>query len=243
MGRLHQIIAVEKGVKSKTDKAVTDAYHLAQKPELFTGLTRTYEAAVDGDERKPPESKKIQHTATEIVAAVRAAMAELMDVTATKDASNATAKASVFVGGTALLADVPVTSLLFLEKRLTDLRTFVSKMPTLDPAESWTMDPAQGYYITPETETASIRKVNKPLVAVAATDKHPAQVAMVSEDVVAGYWRQRKSSAAMPVPEQASTLARIDTLIRAVKIAREEANSVEIVERKIGDKVLDFIFA
>jgi len=45
---------------------------------------------------------------------------------------------------TPLLADVPVTYLLFLEKQLTDLRTFVDKLPVLDPSVVWLQDPSSG---------------------------------------------------------------------------------------------------
>ena len=37
-----------------------------------------------------------------------------------------------------------MTYLLFLEKQLTDLHTFVKKLPVLDAAESWVQRPVDG---------------------------------------------------------------------------------------------------
>ncbi len=243
MAKLHQILAIEKGVKSSADKALTQAYHTIQKPELFSGLVRTYQPLDDEGERRPPESKKIQYTASELIKQAKDAVRDLIDITATKDATNTRAKANLVVGGTLLASDVPVTTLLFLEKRLTDVRTFVSKLPTLDPAETWILNPATGQYETTETQSGSTKKVNEPVMLAAATEKHPAQVQLVQKDVLVGYWHQRKLSAAMPVTEQSKLLDRIDLLLRSIKMAREEANSVEAADQKIGDRIMDYVFS
>lgn len=49
----------------------------------------------------------------------------LFDVTATKDWANCEARADVTVDGWVLVSAVPVSCLLFLEKRLTDIYAFV----------------------------------------------------------------------------------------------------------------------
>ncbi len=38
MARLNQIIAVEKGVKSRSFQELTEAHHALQKPALLTGI-------------------------------------------------------------------------------------------------------------------------------------------------------------------------------------------------------------
>ncbi len=242
MARLHQIIAVEKSVKSRAEKALTEAYHLVQKPELFVGLTRTYEPLEDTGEQKPAESKKIQFTAKQMIDKAREAVTELLDVTATKDSGNTQATGSVVVGGSVLLSDVPVTTLLFLEKRLTDIRTFVTAIPVLDSAESWDFEPSQGYFVTKPSKSGSNKKVAEVVTLAPATEKHPAQAQIVNKDVLAGYWTQRKLSAALPAPEQAKFLARVDALIRAVKLAREEANASTVDDKHVGAKVFAYIF-
>lgn len=242
MSRLHQIIAVEKGVKGGTEKALTEAYHVIQKPELFNGLDRTYEPATETDERRPAESKKVQFSADTMIQKARAAVTELMDITATKDAANTQAKADIVVGGAVLATGVPVTTLLFLEKRLTDVRTFVSKLPTLDPAETWVRDPNTGHYVTEARETASTREDVEFVTVATATDKHAAQIQPKKKTVISGYWKQRRISGALAATDQQAFLERTDALLRAVKLAREEANSTTAEERKIGAKLLAYIF-
>ena len=43
MAKLNQIIAVEKGVKSKSFQDLTEAHHAVQKPTLLSGLSRVYQ--------------------------------------------------------------------------------------------------------------------------------------------------------------------------------------------------------
>ena len=42
MAKLNQIIAVEKGVKSRSFQELTEAHHALQKPTLLSGISRTY---------------------------------------------------------------------------------------------------------------------------------------------------------------------------------------------------------
>ena len=62
--KLNQIIAVSKGVKSETLRALTDAHRDVQKQPLLSGISRTYQPKDDEGERLPSESTKVQLTAT-----------------------------------------------------------------------------------------------------------------------------------------------------------------------------------
>ena len=44
MTKLNQIIAVEKGVKSKSFQELTEAHHNVQKAALLSGLSRKYKS-------------------------------------------------------------------------------------------------------------------------------------------------------------------------------------------------------
>ena len=167
----------------------------------------------------------------------------MFDVVATREKTNTVAKASIVLDGDTLVADVPANVLLFLEKQLVDLVTFIRKLPTLDPAETWHYDSASDCYVTEPTQTTRTKKIPKNHVLAAATDKHPAQVQMYHEDVVAGTWTTRKFSGALEVRVVSDMLARVQKLQAAVKMAREEANTCEAVDLKIGDKVLGYVFA
>ena len=65
---------------------------------------------------------------------------------------------------------------------------------------------------------------------------------MYMEDVTVGVWTTVKYSGAIPAAEKNAMLERVRKLQVAVKEAREEANSIEVEKKKIGDNVLGYIF-
>lgn len=241
--RLSQIVAVQKAVATTANRAVTDGYHTLQKAPLVTGISRTYQPKDEEGERLPPESTKVQVKASDVVAMTAREMTRLFDVTATKDWGNCEAKADVVVDNVALLTGVPVSYLLFLEKQLTDLATIVKTVPLLDPAEEWSHDPATGAWRTAPTQTMRTRKVPRNHVKAEATDRHPAQVEMYFEDVSVGTWTTTKFSGAMDAATRAALLGRIEKLHHAVKFAREEANTTEVRDQKVGETIFDYLLA
>src|SRR3954452_8735744 len=243
MARLNQIIAVEKGVKSRSFQELTDAHHVLQKPALLAGISRTYRPKDEEGEQLPPESTRVQVKAEEIMRQTATILTRLFDVTATKDWTNCVARADVVVDGTPLLRDVPVSYLLFLEKQLVDLLTFVRKLPVLDAAESWLYDASADCFATEPTQTTRTKKLPRNHVKAEATDKHPAQVEVYNEDIVVGYWKTVKFSGALPAKRVNELVERVEKLQQAVKFAREEANAAEVVDEKTGKKVFDYLFA
>lgn len=242
MPKLNQIIAVEKSVKSRSFQELTEAHHALQKPALLTGISRNYRPKDEEGEQLPPESTRVQVKAEEIIQSTARILANLFDVTATKDWTNCEARADVVVGEQVLIKDAPVSYLLFLEKQLVDLNTFVRKLPVLDASESWSFDPGADCYATEPVQTVRTKKIPRNHVKAEATEKHPAQVEVYYEDVTVGYWRTVKFSGALPAQRVHELLNRIQKLQQAVKFAREEANSVEAKEQKIGEKFFNYLF-
>jgi len=242
LAKLNQIIAVEKGIKGRSFQELTEAHHAVQKPALLSGLSRTYQAKDEEGEQLPPESTKVQVRAEEMLRQTAATLTRLFDVTATKDATNCVARADVTVDGRTLLTDVPVTYLLFLEKQLTDLHTFVRKLPTLDAAEAWSYNDSADSWSTDPVRTIRTKKVPRNHVKAEATEKHPAQVEVYYEDIPVGYWTTVKFSGALPAKRVSELLDRVDKLKEAVKFAREEANNTEAVDKHVGDKVFGYLF-
>ena len=243
MAKLNQIIAVEKSVKSKSFQDLTEAHHAVQKPTLLSGLARMYQPKDEEGEQLPPESTKVQIKSEEILRDTAATLTRLFDVTATKDWANCHAKADVTVDGQVLLRDVPVTYLLFLEKQLTDLHTFVKKLPVLDAAESWTFDASADCYRTDAVRTIRTKKVPRNHVKAEATEHHPAQVEVYYEDIPVGYWSTTKFSGSLPARRVRELIARVEKLQAAVKFAREEANGAEVTDQRVGDAVFGYLFA
>jgi len=243
MTRLNQIIAAEGGSKKRAEQQITETYQYLQKDDLFAGLTRVYSPVADDGERLPSETKIVQRTADEAYSTMSESWVDLFDLTLTKDAANMAATADIIVDGSILVEAVPVTTLLFLEKRLVDVRTVISETPTLDPAFVWTeSDSGEGQYQAESTETARTKKIPKNHVKSEATDKHPAQVETYHEDVVVGTWSAQKFSGAIPARTRTELMSRVTKLINAVKFAREEANSNEIVEQQMGEALMNYVF-
>ena len=128
------------------------------------------------------------------------------------------------------------------EKKLVDVKTFISKLPVLDPAESWIYNPGTGYWHSAPLET--MRQIKKPvfLTVAVATDKHQAQVVRETEDVFTGKWTTTKLSGAIPATRRDALLAQVNELTEAVKRAREEANSMTITDVNIGADILSYLF-
>ncbi len=243
MPRLNQIIAVEKGIKSQTMRELTDAHHLLQKESQLAGISRTYRPRDEDGEQYPPESTRVQVKTQDVIRRTTDLLTRLFDVVATKDYANCEAKADVVVAGNVLLEKVPVSYLLFLEKQLNDLHTFVKKLPVLDPSETWSFDNASDSYATEAIQTIKTKKIPRNHVKAEATENHPAQVEVYYEDVVVGNWRTIKYSGALPAARVNELLARVELLQEAVKFACEAANNYEVSDQKVGKTIFDFLFA
>ena len=239
--KLNQIIAIEKGVKNTTDRALTDLYHDLDKPALMAGISRSYQPNDDAGETLPPESTRVQVMCEDVLAAAAKTLTRLLDVTAAKDYANTIARADVVVDGVILVEKAPVPYLLFLEKQLIGLLSFVNRLPTLDPAKRWTFDEAQNAYQADRVQVTRGKKVPRNHVMAPATDRHPAQVQVFHEDVIVGVWTKIEYSGALPVRRVAELRERVEKLQQAVKFAREDANGTEAADQKVGAKVFGYL--
>lgn len=242
MAKLNQIIAIEKGIKSKSVQQLAESQKNLQKASLFSGISRTYRPKDEDGEQLPPESNKVQVKADEIIRETTEILTKLFDITATKDWTNCHARADVVVDGQTLLTQVPVSYLLFLEKQLTDLQAFLKKLPTLDPSETWNFDPNSDCWATEPIQTLKTFKMPRNHVKAEATEHHPAQVEVYYEDVTIGYWRTVKFSGALPQARIHELMNRLEKLQQAVKFAREEANNTEAEEQRVGAKIFQYLF-
>jgi len=241
--KLNQIVAIEKGVKSRVYGEVTELHKESQKSEPYTGFSKVYRKRDEEGEDLPPEQKKVRLAGPEVLRKLATLETELFDVEATKEWANTEARADVVVDGTVLVAQAPVTFLLFLEKQLSDLRTFVDKMPVLEDAEEWTKDPNSGLYRSARVSTYRTRKTPKVVVKYEATKEHPAQTELIYEDLVIGSWDMVKHSGALPAPRKAALLDRVDRMAKAVKMAREQANDRECERVEVGAKVFAWLLS
>lgn len=239
--KLCQIVALVAGKKSRTDKAVTSAYHTLQKEDLLNGLSRTYSPKNEDGEQLPPEMKHVQVKAMDVLTEACKEWEDLFDLVASQDWANTKACADVTVDGVVLIEKAPVTYLMFLEHRLTDVRTMLDKLPTLDPAEQWEYDTNKDCFATDPKDSVRTKKEPRVITKAAATDKHPAQTELIYDDVAVGLWTRVLFSGKIPAQEKAAMLDRVGKVIDAVKVAREEANSIEAEMKKVAGPVFDYL--
>ena len=243
--RLSEIIAVEKGIKNRVNTATSELYKVLLKTEKFSGYQKTYVAKNEDGDSIPPERKEVELRAEDVLLQDAKLYTELVDVILTKDMGNRVASADVEVNGTALLSNVPATTLLYLEKLLLDVRSFVERLPVLDAGSIWTYDANARLYRSEPSATNRTKKVEKALVLYDAVVRDgvgiPAQTKTTSEDITIGTYTKVEQCGAMPLPRKEKILARVDELLISVRQARTRANTVEVEQSKIGQVLFDYL--
>lgn len=246
MTKLNQLVAVLQGEKQNANKLSAPLFHAAKTPELFAGLTKTYEPVDEDGEAFPDERVGVKYTVDQLLKSFSKATGRQLDLGATVETSNMSAVADVKLpDGTVVIPQAPVTFLMPFEKFLEqEVRGLVTSLPTLDLAQTWSdSDGNTGVSESEPVKRAKGKKIQEPLVLAPATDKHPAQVQLITRDVVAGYWTEKRFSGAISGSRKQELLERVETLIQAVKFAREEANSIEVTDKKVADAVYGYLFS
>lgn len=246
-GKLNQVIAVVAGKKSRAQRLLTDSHHGWNK-EAIAGITKTYEPLdADGDQY-PAESKQIFLNVPDKVQEMADQIASFFDVVMTQEQGNTKARGDIDIRefgvseGKPFLTDVPVTTLLFLEKQLVDLYTFASNLPTLPKDREWKLDNNRNCYVTEPIQSIKTGKRAKVIIKYGATKEHPAQTELFSEDMTLGTWTTTYMSSAIPSRQKADILRRIEEMQDAVKRAREQANSLEVDQVRYGRRILQHLF-
>jgi hypothetical protein len=241
--KLHEILAKEKKLVPTNDGELTELQLLTRKPTLFNGFNKKYSPFKEGDRTYPDESQKVQQFVRDFVIRASNLWTDIFDITVTRDNANMFARADVELDGKVLLKDVPVTSLLYLEKRILEVRKYFESLPTLDESETWMKDEDSGLYRSIPVLTQRTELTHKPIVLYDATDRHPAQTQLLQEQLPVGRWETVKQSGAIPATRKRVLLERIDRLIYAVKIARAKANATEAPDVKVGRAIFEYILA
>jgi hypothetical protein len=242
--KLHELLAIEKGVKKRSYDKIGEMQRVLPRTDLFNGHHKKWLPLHEDSEVFPPENKKIQAFAPEMITQYVDLRTEVFDIELSKDLTNATARADIIIGETVIAAEVPATTLIFLEKELEDLRTFIQGLPIHDTAEKWDQDKSNSMIYRTEPERVSrTKKVERPLVLYEATEKHPAQVKTTTEDIIIGHWETTKTTSAIPVEDKLHMWQRVNRLLDAVKQARERANSATVIDRTLGKNIFGYLLA
>jgi hypothetical protein len=167
-----------------------------------------------------------------------------LDVILAKEATNQVARADIRIGDTVLAKDVPATYLLGLEKKVAKFREVLDVIPTLAPSVKWERDETKGpdiWSAVHAEQKVRTKQVIQHKVLYEATPEHPAQIERWQEQSVIGMFSKSVWSGMLSPAEKSELLERLDVFERAVKQARQRANSTELLKKKIGKDIVNYL--
>lgn len=250
MTKLHELLAAEKTPNGAWNTLFEDTLKKFKNPaHFFEGHSKSLKmiddnpanAAVEGQAR---EEKPVATTVYDTLEYALEIYGRAEDLQYQKNLTNRAATATVMWKGQPLLVDLPVDELLGLESRLEKLKQLIIEVPTLDATKHWELASNIGLFVWevkyPE-ETTKTEKQNIPITLKEATKEHPAQMQMVTKDVVVGKFTTVKRSGAATAVQKAEAIKRIDELRIEIKQARMRANETEVKPGKIASKIVGLI--
>lgn len=241
--KLSQLLSIERNTKARFEVTLNDFYFKIQKPDLLYGHVKTHEPKLDGEEKKPTDTKIVQVQAITVLEKLKTEYAKFFDILSQKEATSCDAKADILIDGSVWLKDVPVMTLVSMEKQLNaQIIPLLSKLPILSSDEAWTWNASQALFSAPPRETFSKRLIKKALELAKATDKHAAQVQLIEEEIVTGTFQNTNYSGALPKTDVDRWMAKAQSLLEATKFARQEAATQPVRDTKIGTKMMSYIF-
>ena len=248
MAKMHELLAVESDLAGNYKRVRDEGINtLSKKPDHFFGHHKSllmFDESRKNEEASAAQHKEMTTTVSEKIEWVNDSAINYFDALLQKESTNQTAKADLVIDGRTMAKDVPATFLLGMETKLREVRQLYEAAPTLPPGVKWehAEQDGRGVWRTANPEvTEKTEKTVEHKIIVPATDKHPAQVEKWTANKVIGQFTTTKVSGAWTVAQKADCLGRIDKLLRAVKKARQRANTVEVVERKIAKELFDYI--
>jgi hypothetical protein len=248
MPKLHELLAVEGNLKAQADKTRNELMGTFQKKSHhFTEKTVSYKPFDEKEQTVVESQLDLQSTIVKELRWISEFLTKALDVSYQVAEANTTARADVLLDdGTTLLANIPATALLELEKRAKELHDFITAIPTLDPAKGFKADPERGEDVYRARDDKRPRTKKSPRVITLAppTQQHPAQVQLIQEDVPVGETTTIEWSGLITVAAKGDMLSRVERLARAVKQARSRANEVQVAadKNRVGAAIISYVF-
>lgn len=252
--KLHELLAVEGDLKGVFDSILDEtANTFEKKADLFMGHVRSHEWLVEGEHEEFPDEHK--HMAETVMGKLKyqaKSIVRYFDALLQKESTNQLAKADVVIDGETIMTDVPATFLLGMESRLKTVREVYLKIPTLPPKHKWEkdLDKGENVYsmVHPEEKFRTEKEFKVQVLYPHYFPKEgekgeslPAQIDKVSETKNVGLYTKHVWSGMITPAEKSEMLDRIDKLMRAVKKARQRANSTEVEKVTMAKKMFDYI--
>lgn len=244
--QLHEVIAVANPLKSKMEAILTETTHTFKaKPHMFEGAKQIFQpTAEEGGEETVEDSRSITDTVLKKLQYTFGHVVKAFDAQYQVAVGNRSAIADIVVDGETIAKDVPASFLLDLERNLLPpLRKVLLQIPTYDTSLEWEPDQEAGANILRTTLPVRVRtqRINAFDVVVPPTEHHRAEVREVAKDVPVGKIVKHEWTSKISPAEKSELLERLDTLIQAVKKARQRANKVSAPKEKIGSSIANFL--
>jgi len=247
--KLHELLAIETNLENQADKCRTElAATFDKKRHLFEEKTTVFFPLAENEQPVTELQSDLQSTVRKELDWISTHLAKSIDASYQVAEANTAARADVVLEddeGTVLLAGVPATALLELEKTVAKVTALITAIPTLDPAKGFTPDTQRGtgVFKAREVNKNRTRKQAKVLIKYEATKEHPAQTEVVTEDVPTGRIQEQEWSGLITPAQKADLINRAEILSRAIRRARSRANEATVdAQRKIGGKLLKYLF-
>lgn len=246
-GKLHEVLAVEAGLSAVSEKLSKESIKTLSKENLFTGEVKKH-TIFDAESQHLVQAMSERKVTTTVLENLQYVFEEgfipFWDSVIQKDEANQRAKADIVIGDETIATDVPGTTLLGMESKLGKLLDLFNAIPTLPPGIAWEVDENQEAGVLRNKQVEErIQSVRVPdfKVLYDATDKHPAQIKEFETVVPTGKFEVTTYSGMLSPVEKAKMIKRLQTLISAVKKARQRANCVEVTDQHIGKALTDYL--
>ena len=244
--KLHEIIAVEGDLQNTANKVIEEAVQtFSKKVEHFIEQLSLLRMHDEGrQDENTSDHKAMVTTVGEKLSYVGKHLIKYYDAISRKERTNQEARADLVINGNVLIADMPGTLLLGLESRLRSFRTMCESIPTLQPGIVWEHDESRAgrvYKMSEPRKRFKTEKIKESKVIVQPTKEFPAQVDTWTVDKPCGTITDQIWSGMLSPAEKSDLIGRVDTILRAVKKARQRANEAEVVDLRIGKIIIDYI--
>lgn len=243
---LHTLLAQRAHLHKQTSEVFKNETKNLSSLHLFDGTTKIFKP-FKVEEGQPASIVDVDTPISAVVRDnVKYALTYLknaLDIDLSIERGNQEARADVIVNGNVLLPNVPATYLLSLSKKLVEIRNLCDKIPTLDTKGRFSPNPngLKGSYISAPHVNIRTKKVEIHDVVVPQSEHHPAQVVKRTEDQNIGINETINYSGRMTPEDKAALMSRVDDLIKAVDVARSEANRTEVEPVNYNDNLISFI--
>lgn len=248
MPKLHELLAVEGQLKGQAQATRTELRTTFEKKRhLFEKKLVTFKPSEEGQKEVTEAQSTLQSTVPQELKWIAGIWTKALDVSYQVAAVNRVALADVILdNGQVLLKDAPATALLELEKRATEIQELITAAPTLDPAKGFAPDPDEGknVYRARDTFKTRTRKSPKVITLAPATEHHPAQAQLVTEDIPIGQLVEQEWSGLITPTQKGDFLERVEELRRAIKKARQRANDADVAAKDLpvcGQAIFDYV--